>query len=43
MSSMLNTIWLIMTALAFGGIMNHCGFLSKLIEPLRRRARPTAG
>ena len=43
MSSMLNTIWLIMTALAFGGIMNHCGFLSKLIEPLRRRARSDGG
>ncbi|MCB0915295.1 MAG: Na+/H+ antiporter NhaC [Actinobacteria bacterium] len=38
MESMLVTIWLIMAALAFGGIMNHCGFLAKLIEPMRRRA-----
>lgn len=38
MESMLGTIWLIIAALAFGGIMNHCGLLGKLIEPLRRRA-----
>ncbi len=43
MSSMLETVWLIMTALAFGGVMNHCGFLSKLIEPLRRRAKKDKG
>ena len=39
MESMLVTIWLIVAALAFGGIMNYCGFLSKLIEPLRRWAK----
>lgn len=38
MESMLGTIWLIIAALAFGGIMNHCGLLGKLIEPLRRGA-----
>jgi NhaC family Na+:H+ antiporter len=43
MQSMLNTIWLIVAALAFGGIMNHSGFLAKLIEPLRRRARTDRG
>jgi NhaC family Na+:H+ antiporter len=43
MESMLNTVWLIITALAFGGLMNHCGFLAKLIEPLRRRARSERG
>ncbi len=43
MASMLETIWLIITALGFGGIMNHCGFLSKLIEPLRRRAKRDRG
>ena len=43
MSSMLETIWLIIVALGFGGIMNHCGFLSKLIEPLRRRAKGERG
>jgi NhaC family Na+:H+ antiporter len=43
MSSMLETVWLIMTALAFGGVMNHCGFLAKLIDPLRRRAKKDKG
>ncbi|MGA7688513.1 MAG: Na+/H+ antiporter NhaC [Jiangellales bacterium] len=43
MESMLVTIWLIITALGFGGIMNHCGFLAKLIEPLRRRAKSDRG
>ncbi len=43
MESLLVTIWLIITALGFGGIMNHCGFLAKLIEPLRRRARSPRG
>lgn len=43
MASMLETVWLIMVALAFGGIMNHCGFLAKLIEPLRRRAKKDRG
>jgi NhaC family Na+:H+ antiporter len=43
MESMLITIWLIITALGFGGIMNHTGFLAKLIEPLRRRARSDRG
>jgi len=43
MESLLVTIWLIITALGFGGIMNHCGFLAKLIEPLRRRARSDRG
>ncbi len=43
MESMLNTIWLIMVALAFGGIMNITGFLGRLIEPLRRRAKSDRG
>lgn len=43
MQGMLNTIWLIITALAFGGIMNHTGFLGKLIEPLRRRTKTPRG
>lgn len=36
MSSMLDTIWLIMSAMAFGGIMDYTGFLGKLIGPLVR-------
>jgi Na+:H+ antiporter, NhaC family len=43
MQGMLTTIWLIITALAFGGIMYHTGFLGKLIEPLRRRATTPRG
>ncbi|MCH9801830.1 MAG: Na+/H+ antiporter NhaC [Actinomycetia bacterium] len=43
MESMLNTIWLIMVALAFGGIMNITGFLGRLIEPLKKRAKTDRG
>jgi NhaC family Na+:H+ antiporter len=43
MQSMLNTVWLIIVALAFGGIMNHCGLLATLIEPLRRRTSSDRG
>lgn len=43
MEGMLSTIWLIITALAFGGIMNHTGFLGKLIEPLRSRTKTPRG
>ncbi len=31
MSSMLNTVWLIMSAVAFGGIMERAGFLKRLV------------
>ena len=34
MSGMLNTIWLIITAMCFGGIMESCGFLRRITEPL---------
>ena len=39
MESMLGTVWLILAALAFGGIMEQTGSLARLIEPLLRRAR----
>ena len=39
MESMLGTIWLIMSALAFGGIMEYTGSLARLIEPFVRRAK----
>jgi NhaC family Na+:H+ antiporter len=39
MEGMLGTVWLILAALAFGGIMEHTGSLARLIEPLLRRAR----
>ncbi|MFK7765675.1 MAG: Na+/H+ antiporter NhaC family protein [Mariniblastus sp.] len=34
MNGMLNTIWLIITAMCFGGIMEACGFLRRITEPL---------
>jgi Na+:H+ antiporter, NhaC family len=43
MASMLTTVWLIMMALAFGGIMNACGFLARLIMPLTRLAKGERG
>jgi NhaC family Na+:H+ antiporter len=39
MASMLNTIWLIITALAFGGVVERCGVLDRLIAPVIARAR----
>lgn len=39
MDSMLTTIWLIITALAFGGVVEKCGVLERLIEPVIARAR----
>jgi NhaC family Na+:H+ antiporter len=39
MESMLNTIWLIITALAFGGVVEKAGVLDTLITPVIARAR----
>ena len=39
MESMLNTIWLIVTALAFGGVVEKAGVLDKLITPIIERAK----
>ncbi|MGH8165695.1 MAG: Na+/H+ antiporter NhaC family protein, partial [Woeseiaceae bacterium] len=41
MSSMLSTIWLILTALAFGAIMEHAGMLLRLIQGALRMAKST--
>jgi NhaC family Na+:H+ antiporter len=43
MVSMLTTVWLILGALCFAAIMEHAGFLDRLIQPLVRRARTDAG
>ncbi|MFO1061153.1 MAG: Na+/H+ antiporter NhaC family protein [Dongiaceae bacterium] len=43
MSSMMVTIWLIMTALAFGAVVEHAGFLSRLIDPVVRHVRSVGG
>jgi len=42
MDSMLNTVWLIISALAFGGVIEKCGVLERLIAPVIEKAR-TAG
>jgi NhaC family Na+:H+ antiporter len=39
MDSMLNTIWLIITALAFGGVVEKCGVLERLITPVIEKAK----
>jgi NhaC family Na+:H+ antiporter len=41
MASMLNTIWLIITALAFGGVVEKAGMLDRLITPIIERAKST--
>lgn len=42
MSSMLNTVWLVLSAMSFGAIMDNTGALRKLLEPLVKFAK-TAG
>ncbi|MBM5571619.1 MULTISPECIES: Na+/H+ antiporter NhaC [Deefgea] len=39
MDSMLNTIWLIVTALAFGGVVEKVGVLDRLITPIISKAK----
>lgn len=34
MSSMLNTVWLIMSAMCFGGVMEHTGLLKRIVDAL---------
>ncbi|MBY6090462.1 Na+/H+ antiporter NhaC family protein [Maritimibacter alkaliphilus] len=41
MESMLITIWLILAALAFGGIVDHIGVLDRVLAPVLRAARTT--
>ncbi len=41
MSSVLNTVWLIITALAFGGVVEKAGVLRCLIEPVVAAAKST--
>lgn len=39
MAGMLNTIWLILAAMFFGGIMEACGFLNRITKALLRNAK----
>lgn len=41
MSSMLVTVWLILTALAFGGVVDRIGVLDRLLAPVLRAATNT--
>lgn len=43
MESMLNTIWLVISALAFGGVVEKAGVLDRLIEPVVRRFTSAGG
>jgi NhaC family Na+:H+ antiporter len=39
MSSMLETVWLILSAMAFGGVMEYTGLLARLIQPILKWAK----
>jgi NhaC family Na+:H+ antiporter len=39
MASMLNTVWLIITALAFGAVVEHAGLLQRLMDPIIKKAK----
>lgn len=41
MYGMLNTIWLILSAMCFGGVMESAGLLRRITEPLVKRAKST--
>jgi len=41
MESMLVTIWLILTALAFGAVLEHTGMLKRMIDAALKRAKST--
>jgi NhaC family Na+:H+ antiporter len=42
MASLLTTIWLVLAALSFAAIMEHAGFLARLLQPVVEHA-PTPG
>jgi NhaC family Na+:H+ antiporter len=39
MASMLETVWLIIAAMSFGGVLEHTGLLARLIQPILKRAK----
>lgn len=43
MSSMLNTVWLIICAMAFGSIMEHIGLLQRILQAILSRVRSVTG
>lgn len=42
MAGMLNTVWLIISAMVFGGVMEACGFLEAISQALLKLAKGTA-
>ena len=42
MSSMLNTIWLILSAMCFGGVMERTGLLQRIVDALLKGVKGTA-
>jgi NhaC family Na+:H+ antiporter len=43
MSSMLSTVWLILSAMSFGAMMDYGGFNERLITPIIRRVKSDGG
>ena len=39
MASLLTTVWLVLAAMAFAAILEHAGFLERLLRPVVTRAR----
>jgi NhaC family Na+:H+ antiporter len=39
MASMLNTVWLIISAMAFGGVLEYTGLLTRLLQPVVNAAK----
>ena len=42
MASLLTTIWLVLGALSFAAVMEHAGFLQRLLEPIVSRPKSAA-
>ena len=42
MASLLTTVWLVLAALSFAAILEHAGFLERLLRPIVTRARTRA-
>ncbi|MGD8347523.1 MAG: Na+/H+ antiporter NhaC family protein, partial [Lysobacterales bacterium] len=41
-ASMLNTVWLVICAMSFGGVMEHTGLLRRIVDALLKGVRGTA-
>jgi NhaC family Na+:H+ antiporter len=43
MANMMGTVWLILTALAFGATVEHAGLIGRLIDPIIERVKSSTG